>query len=69
MGRVLWLAPAVRIIGWLCVSGGVILSAGAFLIAIGMPAVNPWPSLVAGFALVAIGLGMLVATDRARHHR
>lgn len=59
-------SPRLRILGWLLVCGGVLLTAGALFIVANAPRINPWPMAAAGFALVAIGLGVVVSTDDPR---
>ncbi len=59
-------SPRVRILGWVLICGGVLVTALALLIAAEAPAVNPWPTAVAGFALTAIGFGVVVSHEGPR---
>ena len=45
----------MRVWGWLCVGGGVVLIVTAFLTTAHAPKVNPWPILAIGFCLTAVG--------------
>ena len=49
----------MRAFAWRCVVAGLALAVAAFFIAANAPTVNPWPSLVVGFCLTALGIVML----------
>jgi len=49
----------MRIVAWLCIVAGVLLSVAAFLIASNKPTISPWPSLIAGFCVTAVGVVLL----------
>jgi hypothetical protein len=53
----------MRAIAWLCIVVGVLLAVVAFLIAANRPTINPWPSLIAGFCVTAVGI-VLLTTER-----
>jgi hypothetical protein len=44
------------VLAWLCVIAGILLVVAAFLITAQAPAFNPWPSLVVGIGLSALGI-------------
>lgn len=44
---------------WGCIGAGVLLAVVAFFLAANAPNVNPWPSLLVGFSLVALGIVLL----------
>jgi len=44
---------------WGCIVVGVLLAIAAFFLAANAPNVNPWPSLLVGFCLVALGIVLL----------
>jgi len=56
-------ANRMRAVAWLCIVAGILLAIMAFLIAANKPTVNPWPSLIAGFCVTAVGI-VLLTTDR-----
>jgi len=56
----------VRPFAWSSIAAGILLTIAAFVIAADKPAINPWPSLIAGFCLTAIGIVMLTAERRPR---
>jgi len=49
----------MRPFAWLCVVCGILLAVAAFFIAANAPTTTPWPSLVAGFCLTALGIIVL----------
>jgi hypothetical protein len=49
----------MRLFAWMCVVAGVLLAVTSFLITAHAPAVSPWPSLVGGFCLTALGIVLL----------
>jgi uncharacterized membrane protein HdeD (DUF308 family) len=49
----------MRPLAWLCVVAGILLAVTSFLITANAPTVNPWPSLVVGFCLTALGIVLL----------
>jgi hypothetical protein len=49
----------MRAFAWSCVVAGVLLALAAFVITANAPTVNPWPSLVVGFCLTALGIVLL----------
>jgi len=56
-------ANRMRAVAWLCIVAGILLAIMAFLIAANKPTVNPWPSLIAGFCVTAVGI-VLLTTER-----
>ena len=44
------------VLAWLCVIAGIVLVVAAFFITAQAPAFNPWPSLVVGIGLTALGI-------------
>ena len=46
----------MRVLTWLCVIAGILLVVAAFFITAQAPTFNPWPSLVVGFGLTALGI-------------
>ena len=56
----------MRAFAWSSIAAGILLTIAAFVIAADKPAINPWPSLIAGFCLTAIGIVMLTAERRPR---
>jgi len=56
----------VRAFAWSSVVAGILLAIAAFVIAADQPTLNPWPSLVAGFCLTAIGIVVLTTERRPR---
>lgn len=52
-------ANCMRAVAWLCVVAGILLAVAAFLIASNKPTMNPWPSLVAGLCVTAVGIVLL----------
>jgi len=51
----------MRAFAWLCIVAGVLLAVASFVIAANVPSVNPWPSLLAGICLTALGVLVLAA--------
>ena len=49
----------MRVFAWVCVAAGILFAIASFVITASAPSVNPWPSLVAGFALTAFGVFVL----------
>jgi uncharacterized integral membrane protein len=49
----------MRVFAWICVAAGILFAIASFVITASPPSVNPWPSLVAGFALTAFGVIVL----------
>jgi hypothetical protein len=49
----------MRVVAWICVAAGILFAIASFVLTARAPSVNPWPSLVAGFALTAFGVIML----------
>ena len=45
----------MRVFAWICVTAGILFAIASFVLTARAPSVNPWPSLVAGFALTASG--------------
>ena len=56
----------MRAFAWSSIAVGILLAIGAFVIAADKPNLNPWPSLIAGFCLTAVGIVMLTAERRPR---
>jgi hypothetical protein len=56
-------ADRMRAFAWLCIVAGILLAIAAFIIAANKPTINPWPSLVAGFCVTAVGI-VLLTTER-----
>ena len=56
-------ANRMRASAWLCIVAGILLAIVAFLIAANKPTMNPWPSLIAGFCVTAVGI-VLLTTER-----
>jgi hypothetical protein len=54
----------MRVWGWLCVGGGVVLVVISFLTTAHAPTVNPWPILAVGFCLTAVGTVLLARRGR-----
>jgi len=46
----------MRPVAWLCVVAGILLAVASFFITAHAPTVSPWPSLVVGFCLTALGI-------------
>jgi len=44
------------VLAWLCVIAGILLVVAAFFITAQAPIFNPWPSLVVGIGLTALGI-------------
>lgn len=55
----------MRAVAWLCIVAGILLAIVAFLIAANKPTIDPWPSLIAGFCVTAVGI-VLMTTERRR---
>ena len=51
----------MRGFAWLCIAAGILLAVAAFVIAATKPMANPWPSLIAGFCVTAVGIVLLTA--------
>ena len=51
-------------VAWLCIVAGVLLAVAAFLITSNKPTINPWPSLLAGFCVTAVGIVLLTKEQR-----
>jgi len=51
----------MRALAWICVAVGILLTVASFVITAFTPAVNPWPSLVAGFGLTTFGVIVLAS--------
>ena len=49
----------MRAFGWLCIVAGILLVFASFVIAGNKLAINPWPSLLAGFCVTAVGIVLL----------
>ncbi len=49
----------MRGFAWGCIVAGVVLAVAAFFLTANAPDVNPWPSLLAGFSLTALGIVLL----------
>jgi hypothetical protein len=49
----------MRVLAWVCVAAGILFAIASFVLTARAPSVNPWPTLVAGFALTAFGVIML----------
>jgi uncharacterized integral membrane protein len=49
----------MRVFAWVCIAAGILFAIASFVITASVPSVNPWPSLVAGFALTAFGVIVL----------
>ena len=49
----------MRGFAWGCIAAGVLLAVTAFFLAANAPNVNPWPSLLVGFCLTALGIVLL----------
>jgi len=54
-----------RAVAWLCVVAGILLAVAALAIAANKPTTNPWPSLIAGFCVTAVGIVLLTSERRA----
>jgi len=57
----------MRALAWICVAVGILLTVAAFVITAHTPAVNPWPSLVAGFCLTLVGIVVLAMERRPKN--
>ena len=57
-------ANRMRAVAWLSIVAGVLLAVAAFLIASDKPTINPWPSLVAGLSVTAVGIVLLTKAGR-----
>jgi uncharacterized membrane protein HdeD (DUF308 family) len=55
----------MRGFAWGCVVAGVVLAVAAFFLTANAPTINPWPSLLAGLCLTALGI-VLLAIQRNR---
>jgi hypothetical protein len=53
---------------WLCIVG-ILLAVAAFAIAAIEPMTNPWPSLIAGFCVTAVGILLLTAERGPRDEK
>ena len=53
----------MRGFAWSCIAVGVLLAVLAFVITANEPATNPWPSLLVGLCLTALGI-VLLAVQR-----
>ena len=49
----------MRGFAWGCVVAGVVLAVAAFSLTANAPTINPWPSLLAGLCLTALGIVLL----------
>jgi uncharacterized membrane protein HdeD (DUF308 family) len=49
----------MRGFAWGCVVAGVVLVVAAFFFTANAPTVNPWPSVLVGFCLTALGIVLL----------
>jgi len=49
----------MRVLAWLCVAVGILLAVASFFITANAPTVNPWPSLLTGICLMALGVVVL----------
>jgi fucose permease len=49
----------MRGFAWGCVVAGVVLAVAAFFLTANAPTINPWPSLLAGLCLTALGIVLL----------
>ena len=56
----------MRAFAWICVAAGILLTVASFVITAHMPAVNPWPSLAAGFCLTLVGIVVLAMERRPK---
>jgi len=56
----------MRAFAWVSIVAGIALAIVAFVIAADKPAINPWPSLIAGFCLTAVGIVVLTTERRPR---
>jgi len=56
----------MRTLTWLCIVAGILLAIAALVIAANRPTVNPWPSLIAGFCVTAVGIVLLTTERRAK---
>jgi uncharacterized membrane protein HdeD (DUF308 family) len=55
----------MRAVAWLCILAGVALAVAAFFIASKNPAIDPWPSLIAGFCVTTVGIVLLTKETRS----
>jgi hypothetical protein len=51
-------------LAWLCIVAGILLAIAAFLIAVNGPTADPWPTLIAGFCVTAVGIVLLTREKR-----
>jgi uncharacterized membrane protein HdeD (DUF308 family) len=51
----------MRAVAWVCIVAGILLAVAAFVIAATKPISNPWPSLIAGFCVTAVGIVLMTA--------
>jgi hypothetical protein len=57
-----WLARgAMRALGWLLVALGVLLAVSSFVVVANVPTANPWPMTGVGFALIVLGIAVMVS--------
>ena len=56
-------ANRMRTVAWLCVVAGVLLAVTAFVIASNRATISPWPSLIAGFCVTAVGIVLLTKEE------
>jgi hypothetical protein len=52
---------AMRALGWLLVALGVLLAVLSFVIVAIVPTANPWPITGIGFALIVLGIAVMVS--------
>lgn len=57
-------AKPMSALAWLCIVAGILLAIAAFLIAVNGPTTDPWPTLIAGFCVTAVGIVLLTREKR-----
>jgi|RhiMetdeSRZDD1v2_1073273.scaffolds.fasta_scaffold261562_2 hypothetical protein len=50
----------MRLFAWSGTVAGILLAFAALVIAANKPTINPWPSLIAGFSVTAVGIVLLM---------
>ena len=51
----------MRALGWLLVALGVLLAVSSFVVVANVPTANPWPITGVGFALIVLGIAVMVS--------
>jgi uncharacterized membrane protein HdeD (DUF308 family) len=56
----------MRACAWLCIVAGIFLAGAALVITANKPALNPWPSLLGGFCVAAVGIVLLATKTQVK---